>query len=347
MMKLYENLLQFNIIDVYDTKYLARVGASTDTLLGISENTNHIIKNIENIEWDEIDTIIIGHTKEMSDLIGAKAISSLELAETALKKGKYVYSFDDIFSEVESSVSLNDKYYSPTETLDADEFDNSTFGKLHKIRTPILEIIGTSSMQGKFSLQLILRHLFQSRGYTIAQLGSEPSSYLFGMDECYHFGYGSKHIHEPSYSIAQINKKMHNLDMLDRDLIIVGCQSNILASEINNIRDLTFPQWSFLQGTQPDGVVLCINEYDNIDYIKKSIKFAESVVDCKVIAIVLFPMTYSNKLSGIYSKKRYISTDEFNRINNLVSSEIMLPVYILGNEQHMDMLFTDIINFFS
>lgn len=343
----YENLLQFNIIDVYDTKYLARVGASTDTLLGISENTNHIIKNIENIEWDEIDTIIIGHTKEMSDLIGAKAISSLELAETALKKGKYVYSFDDIFSEVESSVSLNDKYYSPTETLDADEFDNSTFGKLHKIRTPILEIIGTSSMQGKFSLQLILRHLFQSRGYTIAQLGSEPSSYLFGMDECYHFGYGSKHIHEPSYSIAQINKKMHNLDMLDRDLIIVGCQSNILASEINNIRDLTFPQWSFLQGTQPDGVVLCINEYDNIDYIKKSIKFAESVVDCKVIAIVLFPMTYSNKLSGIYSKKRYISTDEFNRINNLVSSEIMLPVYILGNEQHMDMLFTDIINFFS
>ena len=167
------------------------------------------------------------------------------------------------------------------------------------------------------------------------------------MDECYHFGYGSKHIHEPSYSIAQINKKMHNLDMLDRDLIIVGCQSNILASEINNIRDLTFPQWSFLQGTQPDGVVLCINEYDNIDYIKKSIKFAESVVDCKVIAIVLFPMTYSNKLSGIYSKKRYISTDEFNRINNLVSSEIMLPVYILGNEQHMDMLFTDIINFFS
>ena len=98
---------------------------------------------------------------------------------------------------------------------------------------------------------------------------------------------------------------------------------------------------------RPDGVVLCINEYDNIDYIKKSIKFAESVVDCKVIAIVLFPMTYSNKLSGIYSKKRYISTDEFNRINNLVSSEIMLPVYILGNEQHMDMLFTDIINFFS
>lgn len=131
----------------------------SDTLLGISENTNHIIKNIENIEWDEIDTIIIGHTKEMSDLIGAKAISSLELAETALKKGKYVYSFDDIFSEVESSVSLNDKYYSPTETLDADEFDNSTFGKLHKIRTPILEIIGTSSMQGKFSLQLILMHL--------------------------------------------------------------------------------------------------------------------------------------------------------------------------------------------
>ena len=142
---------------------------------------------------------------------------------------------------------------------------------------------------------------------------------------------------------------------------ILRGERNITECGLNSCSAKMMPAHSVLFSSRaPIGYIaiagqeMCTNQgfksvvpNDNIDYIKKSIKFAESVVDCKVIAIVLFPMTYSNKLSGIYSKKRYISTDEFNRINNLVSSEIMLPVYILGNEQHMDMLFTDIINFFS
>ena len=343
----FEGNLSYEIVDIYDTKYSARVGASTNSLLGLSNEKDHKIRNINDIEWDSFDTLVVGHTGKMSDMIGIHVITAEEIIKIALQKGKNVYTFDDYRGNIKME-ECSGSYYSPAIDFEKELSDYILpFGKLYKITTPILGVYGTSSKQGKFTLQLILRQLFLKNGYTVAQLGSEPTSYLLGMDACYHFGYGSVGITNVAYSVSFLNKVMHELDLLNRDIILTGCQSNTISSEINNINDLTFPQLSFLYGTQPDGIILCVNGFDDKQYIKRTISCLESLVSCKVIAVVLFPLSFSSMMTGIYGKKRRLDAEELNFTCNNLESEIDLPVYVLGDNAHMEQLLDKVIEFYS
>lgn len=51
---------------------------------------------------------------------------------------------------------------------------------LYRISTPVLAVCGTSSKQGKFTLQLELRKRFCEMGYKVGQIGTEPNSLLLG-----------------------------------------------------------------------------------------------------------------------------------------------------------------------
>lgn len=144
-----------------------------------------------------------------------------------------------------------------------------------------------------------------------------------------------------------LNKVMHELDLLNRDIILTGCQSNTIFSEINNIKDLTFPQLSFLYGTQPDGIILCVSGFDDKQYIKRTISCLESLISCKVIAVVLFPLSFSSMMTGIYRKKRRLDAKELNFTCNNLESEIDLPVYVLGDNAHMEQLLDKVIEFYS
>lgn len=338
----YQGLLSFQIIDVYDTKFSARVGAYTNKLLGISNGKNYRVKNIDDIDWDSFDAIIVGHTKELENNASNHIISANTIIKDALSRSKYVYSFDDYYDDDE--IGQNPKYYSPNSIYTC---FNDTMGKLYKTGTPVLGIFGTSSKQGKFSLQLILRSKLLERGYTIAQLGTEPSSYLFNMDACYHFGYGSEPITSVSENLLYLNRVMHYLDLLEKDIIIVGCQSNTTAYEINNIDDIPLSQTLFLYGTMPDGIILCINFFDDIEYILRSINSVESLVDCKVIALVMFPLTYTNQNNGLFGKKRVVTPQEYEMLRSAILEKTNISVYILANDEHMDCLIDDIINFYS
>ncbi len=343
----FENHLSYKIVDIYDTKYSVRVGAYTNTLLGIFNEKNHKIRNINNIEWDSFDTLVVGHTGKISDVANDRVIASEDLIKEALRRNKNVYAFDEYKNRVELAENFG-RYFSPTMDFKKELIGcMQPFGKLYKISTPVLGIFGTSSKQGKFTLQLILRLLFLKKGYTVAQLGSEPTSYLLGMDACYHFGYGSGEAANVAYSVAYLNGTMHELDLLNRDIILTGCQSNTISNEINNINDLTFPQMSFLYGTQPDGIVLCVNEFDDRQYIKRTMLFLEALIPCKVIAAVLFPLSFADAMTGIYGKRRRLDADELSFICSSLESDINLPVYVLGDDIHMNHLLDKIIEFYT
>lgn len=96
-------------------------------------------------------------------------------------------------------------------------------GKLYRISKPILCEVGTSSKQGKFSLQLAISEQLVKFSYNIGQLGAEPSSLLFGMDECFHFGYSS----DCNLPIDNIVSYVNQISQKDSDIIISGCQSEI------------------------------------------------------------------------------------------------------------------------
>lgn len=178
----FQSLLPFKIVDVYDIKYSPNIGASTDLLLNIATKNPYTIKKIDDIDWDVIDTLIIGHTHTLLNSVIKDCKLMESLLYSAQEQNKNVFSFDNLPIQFKK----NKKFLCP------DLHDNYTpipYGKLYRQTKHVLAVFGTSSKQGKFTLQLLLREKLMKKGYLVGQLGTEPSSLLFGMDECFHFGY--------------------------------------------------------------------------------------------------------------------------------------------------------------
>lgn len=335
----YSNLLSFEISEVYDTKYSAIVGATTSHLMKDNLVKNILIKNINDIEWDNFDTLILGHTNELSALINKEDLKC-NLIEEALKRNKKVYSFDEI-----SQYEDNDNVYFPY--VNENNLPPNRFGMLYRISKPVLGIFGTSSRQGKFTLQLKIRQLLTALGYDVGQIGTEPSSLLYGMDYVFPMGYNSSvHIKEFD-TVRYLNYIINDLCIKKKDIILVGSQSGTVVYDTGNLIQYNIPQYNFLIGTQPDAVILCVNPYDETEYIRRTIVFIESCVNnCEVIALVIFPMDISDNWAGIYGTKKPLSEQKYLQIKTSLYEQFHIPIFKLGVEKDMEKLSQNILNYF-
>lgn len=331
----YQNMLEFDIVSVYDSKYSGKVGTSTNNLLKINSEQNYIIKNIEAIDYDEFDLFVLGHTKELENYIGDIGLAKC-IIEKCLKKNKVVYSYDEYIEFLD-----NKNYYHPNIKW-KDEY-LSPLGKLYRSSTPTIGVLGTTSKQGKFSLQLILREKFINDGYEIGQISSEPTGLLFGMDYCFPFGYSANTDVIRKKMVQYINKLLHSLDS-SKDVILVGSQSSTLPYDYGNIDDFTFSQIEFLFSTKPDCVVLCVNSFDKFTDIERTIKFIESSINTRVISLVVFPMKLRNELAGIYSESIRMNEEEKDVCLKKFRNIFDIPVFILG--ECMDELYEELLSFF-
>lgn len=330
--------LDFEIVGVYDTKYSANVGSTTNHIM--KDNVKSLpINNISTIKWDTFDTIILGHLDEMSELINKQQLKN-NIVELAKKYNKNVYSFDDI-----SSLSpLTKNIYYPKITKE--DLPPYRMGKLYRYSKPIIGIYGTSSKQGKFTLQLEIRKRFLNLGYRVGQIGTEPSALLYGMDAVYPMGYNnSVYIHHYD-SIRYLNNVMQKICEKDVDIIITGSQSGVVPFDTGNLAQFSLPQIDFLMGTQPDVVILCINPYDDIDYISRTKLFIESSVGCKVIGFVMFPMDICDNWKGIYGQLSAIDDYKYNMLCTKLYDTFSLPVFKLGSPKDLDVLVEKIIDCF-
>lgn len=331
----YQKMLRFQIVDVFDSKYSGRVGAYTNDLLKVEMDNNYLIKNIDTIDFETFDVLIIGHTRELEFAVNNEGYSRI-LIEKCLKKGKFVYSYDEYTEFVEDS-----NFFNPN-VVWKEEY-KSPLGKLYRSSTPTIGVFGTTSKQGKFSLQLILREQFLLDGYKVGQISSEPTGLLFDMDYCFPFGYSVKTDITRKRMVEYVNKLMHSMDE-DKDLIIVGCQSSTLPYDCGNIDDFTFSQIEFLFSTLPDCVVLCVNSFDTFKDIERTIKFIESSIDAKVISLVVYPMKLRNESAGIYSESISMNEDDKRLCLNRLMNQFNLPIFILGEK--MECLYEIILNYF-
>ena len=165
------------------------------------------------------------------------------------------------------------------------------------------------------------------------------------MDYIFPMGYnGTVHL-TGGESIQYLNSCLNNLE--DRDIILVGSQSGTLNYDVCNLSQYCLLQHAFLLGTQPDASILCINPFDDIEYIERTIKYLESAIESRVLALVLFPMDISDSWKGIYGSRKEISLDKLKTLKSTMVSQIGLPLYCLGDEGAMSQLFNDILNYFS
>lgn len=335
----YPELLDFKVMEVYDTKYSSNVGRKTTDVMIDKSVKEYCIKNIDDIKWDLFDTLVIGHTEKLLSYIGKENIVD-SLIKEAINRGKNIYSFD----RIDKAEYKNDNIYFPA-VIDK-YLPPLREGKLFYINKPVLGIFGTSSKQGKFTLQLELRKRLIDEGYQVGQLGTEPNALLFGLDCVYPVGYNRMVCLDEEEQIRYLNYKMNEIAD-GNDLIIVGSQSGTVPYEYKNTSYYTYEQVNFLMATNPDAVALCINYYDEINYIRRSINVIEQLGECKVLGLVVFPMIPEQTWKGMYGKRRKIRGTEAEEIKTMIIRSTGKNAYILGDSNDMKELMNKIIGFFS
>lgn len=337
----FEKLLNFNITNYYTARITGHIGKQISDILPDCDN-DKVIKNIDDIEWNDFDTLILGHTGELSRL--TKNDYEANLIYNAIEKDKNIFCFDNPTRILDNQNNYqNAKIYFPK--IDSTNI-KKRFGKLYKTNKPILAVIGTNSRQGKFSLQLYIRKKFMELGYSVGQLGTEPSSFLFGIDEIFHCGYnGQINLDIPQTYIA-VNDLIWNITQKDIDLIIAGTQSGFLA--YNDYNAMMFPAYHqiFFSALQPDAIIVCINPFDDMEFVNRTIKAAEGLSGGKVIGIVCFPIDISDGWQGNFGMRTRINEEKENEIKNKYFFNKDIKVYMLDKSDDLDELLFKCIDYF-
>lgn len=160
--------------------------------------------------------------------------------------------------------------------------------------TPIIGVLGTSSQQGKFTLQLSLRYELQKRGYRVGQVGTEHQSGCFGIDFTFPSGYGAQHsLQIPlDFHIPLLRRVISEMDKGQYDMIIVGAQSGLLSPDPYYYGCV--PSELFLTATLPDKVILVTNRTDPKDFVER----VKSGVFSKTGLLPFFLIDFENLVAG-------------------------------------------------
>lgn len=256
---------------------------------------NDKIESIDSVNWEaDFDSVILGHMKKISNLLQKDMID--EIISRCLIFSKNLYAFDDLRAYEKKLSQMRSQgnhvfYFSMNEK----DVEDNTFGGLYPISCPVVAICGTSPRQGKFTLQLEIQRRFRKIGYNIGQIGTEPTSFLLGMECAFPVGYESNIHLTPEQIVSYLNRELYH--MLPKDIIFVGLQSQTIPYGYGNLGFLTFNQHSILAAVEPDAAILCVNFEDSMEYIRRSIEYLKSYFMLSVIALVLFP--YHKERNGI------------------------------------------------
>lgn len=330
----YAHQLDFQIKAVCDSKYTGRVGTRATSLDG--ENT-FTVQNIEEVDWQGIDTLVLGHMDELDQMKGT--LSKKDILHLCLSNQVNVYSFDNHgISEDDIQRFKREGLYIYIPQINDIAHIRKNMGKMYQYGIPIIAVFGTTSQQGKFTLQLAMRYRLLELGYNVAQIGTEPSALLYGCDACFPFGHnGTVNLTEGELILA-LNSLIHEVEINKEkaEILLVGSQSGTVPIIYNHINQMTIREIVFLMGVMPDAVILCVNADDDINLIKRTISAIEGIGDTKVVALAMYPLVYANgwqQLNQIKKKEEHL-----DEIKAKIEGNVNRPVYLIGDEQDLNML---------
>ncbi|MGV8094263.1 MAG: DUF1611 domain-containing protein [Mangrovibacterium sp.] len=226
-----------------------------------------------NQDINEFDTLVVGYFFE-HDFQGNVKFG-FDLITEMIKADKNLFLFDTELKEIIQKKYLTNKYkgkiYCPEINKETYR-DFSTFHFSNKPTTPTLSVIGTSSKQGKFTTQLIIKELLQNKGYKVSHISTEPHGELLGADFSFPMGYNPTVVIPQQQwpdllrNVTKAVEHYHN-----PDLILSGIQSWTIPIGYPEITGNEFRSLYFLLGVQPDACICAINPNDSIDYINRCV----------------------------------------------------------------------------
>ncbi len=299
---------------VFDIRQSGKMGIDVSEDSYINCNIENLfVKDIDEIDLynDKIDTLVVGHLGEINRITGKNYTK--RCIDYCIENKKTFVSFDTILPVIkEKFKSENIDCYSIN--IENIEFDPSE--KLFSIGKPIVSVMGTSSQQGKFTLQMELRKLFQKNGYQVGQWTSEPQGALLSSNQVFPTGYNSNISFSEKQIISYINYQLHDIEKTNPDIILTGTQSFVLHENLYNTHTYPYSQSAIIAGLAPDAVVLVFNYFDDRSYVLRTIQYIESWTNANVVCVVL-------------SFKKRVSTWSPTEIRNLELSKAEIETYLL------------------
>lgn len=313
----YSDLLACEITHVYDIKQSGNVNKFTISFSHRKASSKEYkIQDFQEIvdDKDSIDVLVVGHLTELNRITNYNYTK--DCIDYCLTYGKMMISFDTITNVIlDQFAKKNQACFN----MNIDKISYDISEKLRIIGTPIITVVGTGSKQGKFSLQLELRKKFLENGYAVGQWCTEPQGYLFGIDQVFPVGYGSNINFNEKEMIHGINNQFHEIEKLEKDIIIAGLQSHLISDKLYNTRMFPTLQTAILAATQPDVMVLVVNTYDTDEYIIRTLHFAESITGSNIICIALSFRNVKSSFSPLEQNITPLTEKEINAHKNRIT----------------------------
>lgn len=121
---------------------------------------------------------------------------------------------------------------------------------------------------------------------------------------------------------------LHQISLKNPDIIISGKQSGTVPKYMFNLSYYNIKSIEYFLELNPDIVVFCVNTYDEIEYIKRSILAIENLIECKVIAVAVLPLTFKSSWNQMNNKKDPVSAEDMKSFRNEIEENLFLPTYI-------------------
>ena len=348
----YRDLLDFEIVGVADPIGKGMVGKDAGKVIGELQADLRISPNIRSTLADA-DTLILGYVDQLSRI--RKRDLLREYVQSSLDEGCHVFSFQALDSTIYGDLyDIADKKglrlaypHIHREEL-AQAIQN--FNALPPVDVPVLSVMGTSSQQGKFTLQLALRRRLIQKGYKVGQIGTEHHSRLFGMDAAFPMGYASPLKLPFQHYIPYLDYKMREIcQRTQPDIILTGSQSGTIPYHVQEHSTHCLSSLAFLLGVKPDACILVINSIDAKEYIRDTIDGIRAV--CKAPTILLAMGDHEKHIRTAYGRSmitpKKMAQSQIDQHLKKLQDTFLLPSIEILSETGQQRLVETVIQYFS
>lgn len=346
------DLLAFEITGIADPVGKGLVGKDAGKALGLPDVGVNIRPRLTSV-LKEADTLILGYVDQLGR-IGKKDVL-LTAIEAALEHDCHVFSFlsmpQDKYGDLYALAHKKGLHLTyPSVASDDVQQALQAEPAYGPVNVPVLGVFGTSSQQGKFTLQLILRRHLLHLGYTVGQIGTEHHSALFGMDLAFPMGYASNVSLPLQYYVPYLDYKLRQLNQQKRpDIILVGSQSGTIPYDVHEHRTHSLTSTAFLLGTKPDACILVVNSIDTDEYIQDTIDGLRALA--KAPTLLLAMSDQEKHIRAAYGrtfvKPRPMTAEHIERTLSRLEDRFNLPAVSILSEGGQQRMVDTVVNYFA
>ena len=299
------------------------------------------------------DTLILGYVDELGRIRKKDVLR--EAVQMALDQGVHVFSllalprerYADLYEQAEAKgLRL---YYPALSAKDA-QHTLASDSQYPQVDVPVVAVLGTSSQQGKFTLQLALRRRLLELGYRMGQIGTEHHAALFGMDATFPMGYAATIEMPLDHYAPYLDAKMRQINHHKRPhLILVGSQSGTVPYNVSEPENHTLSTVAFLMGVKPDVCLLVVNSIDTDDYIQDTIDGIRAM--CHAPTLLLAMSDKEKHVREAYGrtsiKPRPMSEEDSHRKLRHLEQKFKLPALSIASQTDVHKAVEVVIDYFA